>query len=94
MNVVDKRNLILFVVRPLGSLILGFLGFIHPTLILISLIFFLISSKIGENIYCPNCGEKIGMQKHRWKTGKVRITYSPTFLTPKKCVYCNFVLKE
>jgi len=87
MTIRKKRNLIIFVVLPVGGSIFGFLGFVHIAFIILFFLWLIFIGILTKNIKCPKCGTPVGLRKK--KIGETEIeTYS--LFTKDRCDECGY----
>jgi hypothetical protein len=89
MSIKTKRNLLSFVLLPIGFLGLGVLGGYHWIFIFLAPLYGVIILYIISSFRCPNCQYPIGMRKYK-KDGKTFDLRSHSLLTKSHCDNCGY----
>ncbi len=89
MTIKQKRNLLIFVIFPVGELLIGYLGIkIHPMIAIVGGFLYMgILSLVGLHIRCPRCQEPVSFSQRQFGAIKLKM---PAVFTPKSCVFCGF----
>ncbi len=88
MTIRKKRNVLIFMVFPIGASLFGYLSSYHW---IFTFLFFAFSYSIGKMtsmMKCPRCGTPIGHNEIVFFGLKIETNYSP--FTKRKCFKCGY----
>jgi len=86
MTIRQRRNFLIYVVFPVGTLSLGLLGTLHWSFLVMAVILTIVVGKYVAGMNCPKCGIPVGLHKHIIRKFEFEIL-SP--FTKKACEHCG-----